>query len=202
MAELRPDQLSFLAAHGIPLSCVFDASGMRKPEYHTAMTELGMSFAYGVNPCNKAGHTLRTRAGHCIQCDHAKIAYMMRHDAAGTLYIAATATGKLIKIGSTNDLSTRQRNLNVFRYGGSGDWQVLATARCPTAGRVECAVHSRLSRYSVPGEYNQGGRRRRCYELFRCNFSDARDAIRAELPRGAQLVIPNEERAVSAFAFR
>lgn len=202
MAELAPDQLDFLANHRIPLSCVFDASGMTRSDYRATMKELGKSFAYGVTPCNKARHTLRSRGGHCIQCDHAQIAYMLRHEATAFIYIAASAVGRFIKVGVSNDVPSRRENLNNYRYGGQADWQILAIADCSEAGRVECAVHAQLSQFRVPGEYTQGGIRRRCYELFQCDFADARDAIRTELPRDVHLKISDETRAVSAFAFR
>jgi len=30
--------------------------------------DLGLWVAYGVAPCDAEGHTLRTRNGHCLQC--------------------------------------------------------------------------------------------------------------------------------------
>lgn len=202
MAELTQEQLAFLTVHGIPLSSVFDASGMRKPAYQAAMEELGKSFAFGVTPCNRAMHRLRTRAGHCIQCDHSKIAYMLRYDAAAYLYIAASLKGKLIKVGCSGDVEQRRGMLNAYRYGGQSDWQILAFADCPAAGRLEFAVHCKLARFQVPGGYYQGGKERRCYELFRCNFADARDAVKSELPEGVHLMVRHEDRALAEFAFR
>ena len=108
MAGLKPDQLSFLAAHGIPLGSVFDASGMRTADYQTVMKNLGKAFAYGVTPCNRALHTLRTRAGHCIQCDYSKIAYMLRFDATAFIYVAASTNGNLKKVGSSGDIYERR----------------------------------------------------------------------------------------------
>jgi hypothetical protein len=202
MAELTPEQRTFLAARGIPLSCLFDASGMSKPDYQRAMKEAGKSFAYGVTPCIKGGHRLRTRAGHCIQCDHSKIAYMLRHDAPSTIYIAGSVRGRLLKVGCSNDVQVRRQLLNSYWYGGQFDWQILATAQTPSAGRVEFEVHARLARFHVSGEYVQGGKRRVCYELFRCDFEDAADAVRATLPAGITLRVPNLERATKAFRFR
>ena len=202
MADLTPEQLAFLRNHGIPLSAVFDASGMRKLAYQEVMRELGKSFAYGVTPCSRRLHTLRTRAGHCIQCDHSKIAYMLRFDATAFIYIAGSASGKLLKVGTSGDIHERRGMLNAYRYGGQGDWQMLAFAKCPAAGRVEFGVHAKLGRFQVPGGYRQGGKERTCYELFRCNFTDGRDAILSELPDGIGLQLFDEDQAVRAFAFR
>lgn len=202
MADLSEAQIKFLRGQNIPLSSLFDATGIKKTDYQLAMKAEGKSFAYGVTPCNAAGHTLRTRAGHCIQCDHAKIAYMLRHDARAYIYIAASATGRLIKIGSSIDIADRRDKLNRYQYGGQNDWQVLATANSPAVGRAELQAHAKLARWSVLGEYVRAGKKQRCYELFRCNFSDARDALISALGKAAPLRIPDEERAMAAFNFR
>jgi hypothetical protein len=202
MASLSPDQLFFLQTQNIPLSSLFDASGMRTADYQAVMKAEGKSFAYGVAPCGSGGHTLRTRRGHCIECDHARIAFMLRHDKRAYVYIAASYAGKLIKIGSSGDVADRTKKLCEYLYGGYGDWQVLSTAATDAAGRIECNVHSRLAQYSVAGEYIRAGHRQNCYELFRCDFSDARDALLAALGSTAKIQTPNEARAESAFKFR
>jgi hypothetical protein len=202
MADLSPEQLAFLRAQKIPMSSLFDASGMKNANYQLAMRSDGKSFAYGVTPCGKGGHTLRTRAGHCIQCDHSKIAFMLRHDARAYVYIAASHAGKLIKIGSTLDVADRQKKLNDYQYGGQTDWQILGIANSASAGRIESEAQAKLGRYAVLGEYIRSGRRQRCYELFRCNFADARDALKAALGAGGTLRVPDEARALHAFNFR
>lgn len=159
MATLSPDQLFFLQTQKIPSSSLFDASGMRTADYQAAMKAEGRSFAYGVTPCGNGGHTLRTRKGHCIECDHARIAFMLRHDKRAYVYIAASYAGKLIKIGSSGDVADRANKLCEYLYGGFGDWQVLSTVATDAAGRIECDVHSRLLPYSVAGHYVRAGRR-------------------------------------------
>ena len=202
MAALSPDQLFFLRTQKIPLSSLFDASGMRTADYQAAMKAEGKSFAYGVTPCAKGGHTLRTRKGHCIECDHAKIAFMLRHDTRAYVYIAASYAGRLIKIGSSGDVVDREHKLSEYRYGGYEDWQILSTVATDAAGRLECDVHSRLAPFSVEGHYLRAGRRQNCYELFRCDFSDARDALRDALGSSAIILTPYEERAETVFKFR
>lgn len=202
MSDLTREQLAFLAAHGIPLSAMFDASGMRKPDYQQTMRESEKSFAHGVTACSRGGHRLRTRAGHCIQCDHSKIAYMLRHEAPATVYIAASIRGQLMKVGSSGLVPERRMMLNAYRYGDQSDWQMLATACTPAAGRVECDVHAKLARYSVPGGYWQGGKRRSCYELFKCNLADALEALRTSLPDSIELTIADEGRSSTKFNFR
>jgi hypothetical protein len=202
MTELTDEQRAFLNTHGIPLSAMFDASGMRTAAYQRAMKEADKSFAYGVTPCIKAGHRLRTRAGHCIQCDHSKIAYMLRYDGPANVYIGGSKRSEVLKIGSSGLVSERCMLLNSYRYGGHADWKMLAWAFTPAAGRVEFDIHNRLGRYSTSGEYVQGGVRRSCYELFRCNFTDALDALRASLPNGVEIKIPDERGAHEDYNFR
>lgn len=202
MATLSDEQKRFLRAQNIPFSAMFDASGMKNAEYQIAMKSEGKSFAYGVTPCAKGGHTLRTRKGHCIQCDHSKIAFMLRHDARAFIYIAASVSGRLIKIGSSIDVADRTEKLNRYRYGGQQDWQILATANSASAGRAESAAHAKLASFSVRGDYVRMGKTQQCYELFRCSFQDARDALAEALGKGAYLKIPDEKRALAAFNFR
>jgi hypothetical protein len=202
VADLTPEQLAFFSAHGIPLSAVFDASGMRRSDYQRAMKEADKSFAFGVSRCRIGHQSLRTRAGHCIQCDHSRIAYMLGYDAPANIYIAGTLRGRLIKVGRSSDVAVRRQLLNSYRYGGQSDWQILASAHAPAAGRVEFEAHGRLARFSAAGHYEQGGQRHRCYELFECDFADAADAIRASLPNSVELVLRNQDRAENSFQFR
>lgn len=201
MASLSIEQLSFLRGQRIPLSSVFDASGMSRAQYQVAMKAEGKSFAYGVPACAKGQHSLRTRAGHCIQCDHSKIAFMLRHDTRAYVYIAASHEGRLIKIGSSVDVRDRQEKLRQYEYGGQKDWQILAIANTPAAGRIEFEAHTKLAKSWAPGEYKRAGKTQQCYELFKCSFSEARDAVREALGDPALLKIDDERRAVAVFDF-
>jgi hypothetical protein len=62
MATLTEEQISFLERHEIPLTWMFDAEGLTRPEYKRAMKNEEKYFAYGVKECLN-GHTLRTRHG-------------------------------------------------------------------------------------------------------------------------------------------
>lgn len=202
MAELTEDQLWFLAAHGIPFSSLFDASAMGRAAYQAAMEKDGRYFAFGVSRCKRNHHSIRTRAGHCIQCNHAAIAIALREDADAYVYVAASRGAELIKVGLTTDLHDRRRNLNIERWSDHSDWQMLAFADCPQAGRVERSVHNRLSIWATSCEYIQGGRRHRSYEVFNCNFVDARDAMLSVMPNETRLKIFDEASALANFNFR
>lgn len=203
MAELTQDQLTFLASHGISVSSLFDASGMTRAEYQRAMKQNGKRLAFGVSRCKRGHHSIRTRAGgHCVQCNPAGIAFDRREDERAYVYIAASQRARMIKVGLTGDLHDRRRNLNVERWAGHSDWQMLAFANCPEAGRVERAVHDSLTVWADSCEYRQAGTRHRSCEVFRCNFGDARDAVLSKLPAGICLKIFDEANACANFNFR
>ena len=166
-----------------------------------AMRADDKAFAYNASPCQNGGHTLRSRANHCIQCNTARIGYVKRYFAEGYIYIAASPLGRLIKVGTTTDIERRKWQLNRWEYGRQGDWRIVAVVHTDNAGRVEGEAHSRLARYSVEGDYLRAGRRQRCLELFKCNFGDAKEALELALG-GVALQIENEEQASIAFNFR
>lgn len=104
---LTPRERDFLAAHGVPLNKVFDADGMRARDYQRIMREEEIPFACRTAPCQRGAHRLRTRKGHCIQCDAAKIAFMLRWNDSGTVYVAWSTALGLVKVGLTGDVEAR-----------------------------------------------------------------------------------------------
>jgi hypothetical protein len=119
MAKLTADQKSFLNSQKISLRDVLDVSGMKKNQYQAVMDKTGQHFTFGGSrPCGAGGHTLRTKAGHCIQCETSRIAFALRSSAQAYVYIAGSYAQKLIKVGTTKDLDDRVVKLNTDRYGG------------------------------------------------------------------------------------
>jgi len=106
MAQLTKEQLDFLKSQGVPLSKVFDATGMGPSKYSTVMKDLGMVVAYGVTPCGKAGHRLKTRSGHCVQCKTANLAFQARFDDPGEVYVARSAKQNILKVGTSSTRPT------------------------------------------------------------------------------------------------
>jgi hypothetical protein len=164
------------------------------------MKDLGMNFAFGVSPCSKFGHTLRTRAGHCVQCNTANIAFQLRKEEKGSIYIAGSPSSRLIKIGVTNDVDARIRMLNHYGYGGYQDWEVLLRAFIETAGMVEIEAQRELDPYSVEGFYFREGRKVEALELFRCSYIQAKDAVLAYLPQGSRYAASREDRASAVYS--
>lgn len=178
MAALSDEQRRFLKEQNIPLSIVYDASGLSRASYQSIMRDLGMEFAYGVTPCKRSGHSLRTRAGDCIQCDTSKIAYQLRHNESGFVYVAYSRSAKLLKIGVANNIQERLRNLNSQGYGGIKDWEMAFYKEYSEAGKVEMQVHNLLAQYQTVKTYFKTGSHVECRELFNCDVGIAVNFIK------------------------
>ena len=170
----EPDQVAFLHHHKIEFEKVFDARGLRRAQYREVMGAMGLVIAVGVTPC-PSGHGMRNRHGQCIVCNPESLAYSARHHRTAMVYVAHSKSGHVIKVGSSANLDDRFDQLNVHQYGGYDDWTLLDHCHFDNAGRVELAIHERLAKYNVTGEY--GARPESCRELFRCKPSIARAAF-------------------------
>ena len=166
MPDLTVEQRLFLSRNKISMSAIFDATGMSRSQYQEAMKRDEKFFAIGVTPCNKEGHTIRARNGHCIQCTSKEIAFLRRYYKNGFVYISASLLKKLIKVGFSTDPDGRELTLNSFSYGGADDWTVIAQLKSENAGRIEFDVHERLSIFSSPQTYFHEGINKRCLEVF------------------------------------
>ena len=173
MAELTEPQRRFLDAQGVPLSRVFDATGLPQSEYRRIMKALGMQVAYGVTPCRAAGHMLRTSAGHCVQCGTHNLAFLRRYSEPGEIYVAYSHSSDLTKVGTAIDAELRVRRLNELGYGGVYDWQLQVVRYCTNAGRVEFRVHQALADSRVSRTYSREGLFVECQELFTCHPVEA-----------------------------
>lgn len=181
MARLSTEQLAFLAQHKIPADRVYDASGKPNAIYKAEMKSLEALVAYGVTPCGKGGHTLRSRAGHCVQCTPANLSYLRRFDEIGEVYVAESTQGHLVKVGTSVDADFRVGQLNVYQYGGRSDWKLRFKARVGKAGRVEGDAHRRLSTYPAAGSYFKNGDFIDSQEIFSCSVDQAVAAIQTAI---------------------
>lgn len=178
MARLNRDQLAFLRHHKIPADRVFNAKGMATAAYKAEMRLLEAWVAFGVTPCSEAGHTLRTRAGHCAQCKPARLSYLMRFDKPGEIYIAESKRGELVKIGTSLCAEHRVLQLNSYCYGGPSDWVLRFTDRVSNAGRVESEAHAKLAAYPALGAYWKNGGFIESREIFSCSYRVAVAAVK------------------------
>jgi len=184
--QLTTGELDFLRSQRLTASDIFDGRYLTSAAWKEKAKAAGLEFVLGT-PCQKAGHRLRTRAGHCIQCDPKKIAYQRRHAAAGYVYIAGSMRGRLLKIGTAVDVAQRERNLQGQTYGGFDDWVVLFHAKVSAGGRVEGEALRRLSVYRATRQYEKDGRSQEAGELLMVSLSKAKTALGAVLQDEGQV---------------
>lgn len=176
-ASLTQIERDFLEKHEVPLSQIFNAAGRTVGACKSLMKDLGAVVAVNTTACGKGGHRMRTRGGHCVVCDSAKLAYTRRHEEPGYVYIAVSKARGLVKIGTTIDMKTRERNLNSYAYGEQKDWVIRHYQKCEKAGRYEFAVQKALASFGIAGRYFKDGGWQDCYELFSCTEKEALEAF-------------------------
>ena len=172
-------EIDFLKAQRIPESLIFHGGGLPKRLYKQIMKELGAILITGASPCKAAGHTIRTRAGHCAQCDTANIAFQRRHSSPGFVYIATSPRLGLHKVGSSKDVNKRLYSLNRFGYGGSDDWSLVDQVYSATAGKTEFNVHAQLEQFRHPIRYQRDGSWVECREIFKASATTILQALLA-----------------------
>lgn len=181
MSKLTEDQRRFLRHQGISLSLVFDGSGLSKADRTSMMDELDKKFYYGGSPCAAAGHTLRSKAGHCIQCDTSKIAFQLRSSQSGYLYLAYSSRRQCAKVGITS-VGPRERVavLASSGYGNCVDWKLIESVYLESkAGATEFQIHASLEPFQTGILYEkQPGIEVECREVFFCDIDLALSAFR------------------------
>ena len=177
MSRLTPKQLYFLKKHNVDLKYVFNANGMSKSEYRQIMKELNKYVAFNVIACRKSGHTLRTRTGHCIQCDTARLAFMKRHVSEGIIYIAGSKEGEIMKVGYSKAVEVRQESLNRTQYAGYKDWVILFAIVSEDAGKIESMANMTLSKYAYKLDYYHNGEWQDSSETYTCTFAKAKESV-------------------------
>lgn len=180
MAKLTSEQIFFLKSQHISPSLVFDASGYSKAARTSIMEEQEKLFYFGDALCKLAGHSLRTKSGHCIQCDTSKIAFQLRSSATGYVYLAYSPSTNNIKVGySKYHPQERAGLLRNEAYGKIKDWDVKKLTKFEKdAGRIEFAIHAKLEPYLKSISYTRGnGEIVECREIFSCNLDVAKNVF-------------------------
>ena len=177
MAGLTSEQIRFLKEQDIHPKYVFNAEGLSKSEYRVIMKELNKLVAYNVSACQKEGHTLRTRSGHCCQCNTKTIAFQKRNDSAGIVYIAGSLTGEVVKIGFSKAVEIRAVSLNRSKYAGFNDWKIIYALKSKDAGRIETKSNSLLREYSYSLDYEHDGHWQDSHETYHCAYSKAKEFV-------------------------
>jgi len=180
-ADITDAEYVFLASQKILVSHVYDARGRAATAWGDDAKREGFMFGLS-EPCYQ-GHRLRSRAGHCIQCDTARIAYARRYADPGYVYIAASKAEKLLKVGCCVDPEQRQRNLNFHAYGGTGDWQIIAWCKTASMGQIEFDIQKQLVDLSTERSYKKDGRDQIARELFRYEITRVWQAFRMRVAK-------------------
>ena len=174
---LSPEQVEFIQKHKIHPRYVFDGIGMNQAQYRPIMKILNKGVAFNVPPCKEAGHTLRTRSGHCCQCNTARLEFQKRNDSGGNVYIAGTVTGETIKVGFTKSVEIRSESLNRTKYAGYSDWEIIYAISSKDAGRIETQANVLLQAYELATQYIHDGHWQDSFETFKCSFTKAKEII-------------------------
>ena len=175
--NITEEQLSFLKTNNIPLSKIFDATNQKREIYRNAMKDLEKLIAINTTPCSRYGHTIRTRSGHCCQCNTASIAYLKRHYSNGYVYIVGSQNKKVLKVGSTNNIDNRVNSLNFQNYASINDWKLIFYYKCYDMGLIETNAHNKLKKFQVERTYIKNGRTQIAYEIFDCNYDTCKNAL-------------------------
>jgi hypothetical protein len=175
---LSHDEISFLAAHGLTEADVYDARGQSKRwrEYRAKQAGKDVILTHPVCRTNSR-HRLRTRAGHCIQCKTINIAFQRRESERASVCIAGSLSGKLIKIGESQEPWKRVQVLCNQSYGGFSDWTILISKIVDNAGEVERTISDRIAGRRFYAEYTKDGRPQLASEMIRCSYSSALKAM-------------------------
>lgn len=180
MVDLNRDEIAFLGDHGLTENDVFDWRGYKSSERRKAIKAAGKTLALGT-PCLKGGHRLRTRAGHCAQCDPAKIAYQSRKTMRAVLYAARSEAIQCFKVGISEDPDRRIGDLNRETYGGATDWQIFMARELNDAGKSEVGIHRDLSGFAKAAWYRKGNHRQEAQELFACSAEQVVKAFQSNI---------------------
>ncbi|MDH2092045.1 GIY-YIG nuclease family protein [Rhizobium pusense] len=177
---LTKNETEFLRTQGLTAVDVYDRRGQSSASWKAGVRSAGKTVALGT-PCTSKGHRLRTRSGHCAQCDTAKLSYQKRHDTEGYIYVAGSKVAKLLKVGTCVDIVQRRRNLRNQMYGGISDWEMLFTAKVDAGGKVEGDALARLSKHKVVRMYEKDGKTQEAAEMLKTSFSAVLAAIQETL---------------------
>ena len=177
MPNFTDSEVIFLAQHRIRKSDVHDGRSQGKRAREAAAKAASKDLILTSVPCQAAGHRLRTRAGHCVQCKPANIGFIKRETAAQYVYIAGSLAGQLIKIGTCGDIGQRERQMRAESYGGQSDWVILHLVFTENAGAVERSASQQVRGKKVYRQYWKDGISQKATEIFSCSYSDALTAL-------------------------
>lgn len=184
MPRFTPRQLALMKIHGVAAHDVLDARAMTRPERVEAFSsEKYLAAVRGRALCgNKTKqHTsdFWTTGDHCVECYPQNIQHQKKYRLPGYIYIAASATAGLTKIGISDedDIATRIASLRSHSYANATDWTLVECYYVEAAGRVERLLIDILKPHHKTIEYLKGGRKQKSKEVFSCKSALAKRAL-------------------------
>lgn len=175
---LAESEQVFLRRLGYSPEAVFDARRMRAAHWKDAVRETNKVIVLG-KPCRAAGHRLRTRSGHCVQCDTSKLGFQNRYNSPGYVYVARSSTSGLVKIGTAQNIKIREQKLRYEQHAQADDWRILYAVKVKTGAKIEHKIFSTLARYRTSRSYVKEGKINEANELFKCSVATAIETLRS-----------------------
>jgi hypothetical protein len=171
--ELTEQELIFLKSQGIRPEEIFDGRGMSNPTWKDRAKQAECDFILA-GRCTNGGHRLKSRSGHCIQCDTAKISFIRRENAKAYVYLAAAKNRTVIKIGYASLIYAREETLRKQGYGGYWDWEILCWVKTQYAGKIEREISYLFSEKRISGSYSKDNKIQESVEMFSCDAGTAK----------------------------
>ncbi len=119
--RIRNDEKLWLERNKIPVECVADMRD--KADWASCaefMHPMGCYVAWGFRQC-ALGHRLTTARGKCLQCDTSHIGFMRGYWTEGHVYLLASSSEKLVKVGWSGNIDKRFRELLSEKVGSVSD---------------------------------------------------------------------------------
>lgn len=177
-STLSEEQIRFLLSQNIPISHTFDASGYSKKDYSEIMKQEDLLVAYNTTPCKSFSHTLRSRHGHCIQCNTQALAFIRRYSENGIVYLLHSNAINKCKVGTCKNINERLRTLNSQRYGNANDWRLIEEFETENAARIEYNISKAIEKYRFETQYLRTGATIKCQEIYDCTIEIIKEVIK------------------------
>ncbi len=169
---LSDREKKFLSTHNIKINQIYDARYERRYIWEIRAREGNFDFILG-SPCREFGHRLRTRAGHCIQCNTARIAYIRRESKSGYIYLAYSEKGECTKVGFCNRVEIRESSLRTEGYGGYSDWRIVCFFHSKNGGYEERRISSIFINRKITGYYKKDNNIQTAQEMYKYKMETA-----------------------------
>lgn len=173
--DLTDREIKFFNLHRIDFSDTYDGRMQRTSSWKISATNGEYDFVLTSGRTCNGGHRLKTRSGHCPQCKTSSIAFVRRENASAYVYLASAKKGKIVKIGFTSEIYSREESLRKESYGGYSDWEIIGSFKTKYAGKIEREISAIFSGNELYGDYIKGDSIVAATEMFKYKEGHALD---------------------------